>query len=155
LSRKFSLPVAGPAAPSRLDAARARLGGRAASDAGVGDLVGFVDEGGQGRLGVTLFVRGDELSVWTSAGFVRQLPRAETRAVDAAIPADLAKVSEAARRFAQLAEGDRVACRDGESEGVGKLVEKCRFGAVVARDDGSLVAVGFARVAALEPGSDA
>ena len=48
-----------------------------------------------------------------------------------------------------------MACRDGESEGVGKLVEKCRFGAVVARDDGSLVAVGFARVAALEPGTDA
>ncbi len=145
--RKLSLPVAGGEAPARVDAARRQLGGRAQSDDGVGDLVGFADERGQARVGVVLFVAGDDLSVWTpTSGIVRPLHRSETAPADTVVPADLAAVAEAARRFARLAEGERVRYRDAGGEGEGVLVEKCRFGALIARSDGSIVAVGFARV---------
>jgi hypothetical protein len=146
VARKISLPVAGPPRPTPVDAARAKLGGRERSDPGAGDLVAFTDDAAQSRLGVTLFVRGDTLFVWTPAGFVRELPRAATQAVDAAIPAELTSIAESARAFAALNEGDRVQYRDATGVGEGTLAEKCRFGALVARDDGSVVAIGFARV---------
>jgi len=54
------------------------------------------------------------------------------------------------RLFATLKEGQRVrfAEKDGSAGelSVGMLVEKCRYGALVAKDDGRILAVGFRRL---------
>ena len=129
-----------------MDAARKRLGGREESDPGAGDLVAFEAD----RLGVVLFVRGDDLEVWIADGLVRSIRRSATRAADAVVSAELAAVADAARAFAQLAEGEPVRFRDDVRGGTGRLVEKCRFGGLIERADGSIVAVGFRRISAAE-----
>jgi len=138
------LPLADAPRSPTVDAARTRLGGREASDPGAGDLVAFDGD----RLGVVLFARGDQLEVWIDDGLVRRVHRSATRAADAVIPAELAEVADAARAFAALEEGARVRYRDEVRVAEGRLVEKCRFGALIERDDGSIVAVGFRRVSA-------
>ena len=62
--------------------------------------------------------------------------------VESASSTELAHVAEDARAFAALEEGARVVF-DGDV--TGKLVEKCRWGGLVARDDGRIFAVGFRR----------
>jgi hypothetical protein len=77
---------------------------------------------------------------------VRRVRRTDTRPVAGAIPPDLLAVAADARAFAGLREGQRVGFRDEGRAGEGALVEKCRFGALVERGDGSLVGVGFRRL---------
>ncbi len=133
---------------------RKKLGGRAATEEGAGEVVRFVDERGGERLGVVLFVRGGDLDVWVPGDFVRRLARGEVSPADSALPAEVAGVAADARGFGGLGEGQRVSygTREGERESEGALVEKCRFGALIARPDGSVVGVGFRRVrAAADP----
>lgn len=129
-----------------VDAARKKLGGRASTEAGAGDVVAFADERGLARVGVVLFVRGEDLDVWIDGGLVRRVRRRETRSPDGAVPPALAAIAIDARRFADLAEGQRVLYRHEEAVGEGALVEKCRFGTLVERADGAVIAVGFRRV---------
>jgi hypothetical protein len=144
VGKRHSLPIVEVSRSPTVDAARKRLGGRGESDAGAGDLVAF----GSDQLGVVLFVKGDDLEVWIDDGLVRRLGRGATRAADAVVSKQLADIADAARAFAQLAEGARVRYRDDVRIAEGTLVEKCRFGALVERADGSIVAVGFRRLLA-------
>jgi hypothetical protein len=146
VGKKHSLPIADAPRSPTVDAARKRLGGRGESDPGAGDLVAFDGD----RLGVVLFARGDDLEVWIDDGLVRRVRRGETRAADAVVSKQLASIADAARAFADLAEGTRVRFRDEVRTEGGTLVEKCRFGALIEREDGSIVAVGFRRVSAAE-----
>jgi hypothetical protein len=143
VSRKVSIPLTIDVLSPRVDAVRKRLGGRAASDAGVGAIVRLrhASQPGSGVVaGVVLFAKGDELDVMTDATRVRRTSRSSVEPVDAADAAasELAPIAADARVFAQLREG-------GVLE-EGTLVEKCRYGAIVAKDDRALMGVGFRKI---------
>lgn len=129
-----------------VDLVRHRLGGRASTEPGAGALVAL-DAGGSPRLGVVLFVRGDALDVWSEPGVVRRVLRSSARpsAHEAASDALLAVAADA-QVFASLAEGAPVGYHDGDRLGEGRLVEKCRFGGIVERTDGTLMGVGFRKL---------
>lgn len=164
IERKRSLPLfdllaEGPvdARPS-LETARRRMGGRARSAAGVGKLVLL-----EGAIGVLVFVSDDEHDVWVEGsteggaentassvgerGIVRRAKPALTSSFVGEAPVALARVAADIQVFATLAEGDRV--RYEATGGVmaeGLLLEKCRFGALVAAPDGRILAVGFRKL---------
>src|SRR5882762_1026119 len=71
VSRRVSLPVNDPAKRPRstIEAVRARLGGRARTDPQAGRVVCFLDTG---ATGVVLFGHGDEVHVFSNAGWVRR-----------------------------------------------------------------------------------
>src|SRR5262249_20344943 len=132
MPRKLSLPLTRDDATTvgqpTVDSVRKRLGGRASSDAGPGELVSFAT-GGSARLGVVLFAKGDELAVWVGEGIVRRTSRAEAKGVKGAAPAELASVATDARVFGSLTEGQLVRYEPGTGElDEGMLIEKCRFG---------------------------
>jgi hypothetical protein len=145
MTRRLSLhPATWGAAPRpTVDAVRKRLGGRASTEPGAGEVVSLGDAGD--RTGVVLFVRGEQLDVWLSGDRVQRVRRSDTRPAEGAPARDLAAVAGDARAFADLSEGQRVAFVDEGRRGEGALVEKCRFGALVERGDGSVVGVGFRR----------
>lgn len=123
---------------------RARLGGRLegpkAPDAGRTVTVG-------GEVGVLLSRDERGCDVWLGDSRVKRADAAAVFALAGPPPLELAPAAQAARRFADLLEGERVSfvAPDGRLE-QGLLFEKCRFGALVARDDGSVLGVGFQRL---------
>ena len=145
MSRRVSLPVNNPSAPrprSTLEAVRARLGGRARTDPQAGRVVCFLDTG---ATGVVLFGQGNEVHVFSNAGWVRRTTADALTAVDE--PADdLHAVANDVRVFAALEEGKRVRFQDLGGMAQGTLIEKCRYGAVVRRDDATVMGVGFRRI---------
>ncbi len=115
------------------------------SSAPLGAIVAL-DDGRMRKLGVVIFARDEEAFVFTGAGVVRKTRRDSVRTLNQEeAPPELLEVAERARAFGELAEGERVRFDEG-SRGGGMLVEKCRFGAIVARADGSFVGVGFRRI---------
>lgn len=147
MSRK--LPVLWGAPPDRrptVDSVRARLGGRAATEPGAGELV-TVDLGaGLSQPGVVIFTRGDDVDVWTGEGVVRRARWDVVRPRPGPAPDALAQVAADAAAFAGLFEGQRVKYRADAGTGEGTLVEKCKFGALVERDDHTIVGVSFRRL---------
>ncbi|MBK9266553.1 MAG: hypothetical protein IPM54_43045 [Polyangiaceae bacterium] len=146
MSRRFVLPLLPePAAPS-VDLVRKRLGGRASTEAGTGDVVTFATDGGIHQTGVVVFVRGDELDVYVSANIVRRIRRSAAKSTDAEAAPSFGRIAESARVFARLTEGQRVCFASEGRDQEGILVEKCRFGALVERPDGKIIGLGFQRV---------
>jgi hypothetical protein len=127
---------------SSIEAVRARLGGRARTDLQAGRVVCFLDTG---AMGVVLFGHGAEVHVFSNAGWVR---RTTTDAItQVSEPAqDLNAVADDIRVFAALEEGHRVRFQDVGGMAQGTLLEKCRYGAVVRRDDERILGVGFRRI---------
>ena len=151
MARRISLPLAQDVSPSEdlpnVDSVRRKLGGRATSDPGAGELVLVLHGKRDERVGVVLFVRGDEIAVWVGEGIVRRTRRADTVASPAAPPIELAGVANDARVFASLGEGKRVRYEPEPGRlGEGTLIEKCRFGGLVLREDGTIIGVGFRRL---------
>lgn len=147
MSRRLFLPLTdgNSGATPTVDVVRRRLGGRASTEAGAGELVAVASEQGAARTGVVLFVQGEDLDVWLEGGVVRRTRRSKT--VKAAIAGgDLLSIARAARIFAELTEGQRVHYQHETGVGEGALVEKCRFGALVERGDGTVLGVGFRRL---------
>jgi hypothetical protein len=143
MSRRLFLPTA----PSTtVDAVRKQLGGRASTDAGAGEVVSFRDERGGERMGVVLFVRGDDLDVWVEGDLVRRVRRADTQAADGVVSRALLAVARDAQGFATLQEGQRVRYQHPGGLGDGALVEKCRFGGLVEREDRKVLGIGFRRL---------
>ncbi len=147
MSRRLFLPLATGPADERptVDRVRKKLGGRASTEPGAGEVVIVSTERGE-RAGVVLFVRGEDLDVWREGDLVRRVRRGATRAAGDAVPRDLLAVARDARAFASLVEGQRVGYQHAGGLGEGALVEKCRFGALVERADGTLLGVGFRRL---------
>ena len=144
MSRRVSLPVNDPSQrpKSSIDAVRARLGGRARTDLQAGRVVCFLDTG---AVGVVLFAQGSEVHVFSNAGWVRRTTADALRHVDEP-GADLHAVVSDVRVFAALEEGARVRFQDRGGMAQGTLIEKCRYGAVVRRDDAAVMGVGFRRI---------
>lgn len=153
MSRRISLPVNDPTAKrpkSTIDAVRARLGGRARTDLQAGRVVCFLDTG---ATGVVLFGHGKEVHVFSNAGWVRRTTADALTQVDEPAP-ELYAVANDVRVFAALEEGSRVRFQDLGGMAQGTLIEKCRYGAVVRRDDAAVMGVGFRRIWPLADPSD-
>jgi len=127
---------------SSINGVRARLGGRAHTDAQAGRVVAFLDTG---AVGVVLFAQGDEVHVFSKAGWVRRTTQDALSHVDEPRP-ELDEVASDVRVFAALEEGTRVRFQDRTGMAQGTLLEKCRYGAVVRRDDDRVMGVGFRRI---------
>ncbi|WP_438019538.1 hypothetical protein WMF18_10880 [Sorangium sp. So ce315] len=184
MTRKLSLPlikldtpvrVAAPASskPS-VDTVRERLGGRASTEPGVGELVALTTAAGKTLPGVILFRRGATVDVWidtneteqsvpddskrtasprstASHGVVHRAQHADIAPLRAPAPESLIAIASDARVFAALSEGQRIRFQDGGDLAEGTLVEKCRFGGLVQRDDGALLGIGFRRLWPAQP----
>jgi hypothetical protein len=151
------LPVSGT--KPTVEAIRKRLGGRASSDGAIGEVVALGTVRGVERIGVVIFAYGDEVDVWTGAGtpltgVVRRTQRSKTGAIGGPIPREMLVVADDARVFGRLHEGSRVRYQQGDGQvHEATLVEKCRYGALVLRDDGTVVGVGFRRIWPAGPAS--
>jgi hypothetical protein len=156
VGRKLSIPLAASLRSRRVDEVRKRLGGRATSAAGAGDVVRVRREAAPDLLGVVVFVAGDELDVMTGESTVRRTQRSHVAPVSLGGPPEtpederpewLASLAADAKVFATLEEMQEVRYqgKTGELE-EGKLVEKCRYGGIVLAADGSLMGVGFRRL---------
>jgi hypothetical protein len=128
----------------QVDAARRRLGGRGQSEPGVGQYVAL--GGDPHRLGVVLFVAGTELDVWTGEGRVQRMLCDRARFVKAPDTGELAALAADIQVFARLTEGTRVRYVDAGELSEATLVEKCRYGALVRRDDARIMAIGFRKL---------
>jgi hypothetical protein len=147
MGRKLSLPLTlDNAKKPTTDAVRKRLGGRASTEAGAGEIVSLTTEGGSTRVGVVLFARGEDVDVWTDHGVVRRARRTSTAPCREEVPKELEQVADDARIFGGLCEGQRVRYQHETGLEEGVLVEKCRFGALLRRDDGVILGVGFRRI---------
>ena len=160
MARKLFLPITpgeGAGLPT-VDVVRKRLGGRASTEAGAGEIVRLVEDRAD-RIGVVLFARGDEVDVWLSGGLVRRVRREGVRGADPGFGGapsasdegermsdELVAVARDARAFGALAERQPVRYQHEGGTGRGALVEKCRFGALIERSDGVVLGVGFRRV---------
>lgn len=145
--RRFSLPVTSDSLHKpTADAVRKRLGGRASTEPGAGDLVAITTDGGATLVGVVLFVRGEDLDVWVDEGRVRRARRSTTQPVSAPVSKELTEVAGDARVFGRLVEGQRVRYQHKDGLGEARIIEKCRFGALLQRDDGVILGVGFRKM---------
>lgn len=152
-----SLPVLaenlGPqgAAPT-LERARRMLGGPALSSAGAGRLVRVAIDGPAAfeGLGVVLHQSEGEVDVWVGGGVVRRTRPEHLTSVAPTSPDvddSLLAVAADARVFGGIEAGARVLYQGpGGAAAEGVVVERCRGGALVARDDGSVLAVGFRKL---------
>lgn len=135
-----------------IDAARTRLGG--AFDArppppglAPGSVVTFALASGRRMPAVIVYAGGDEIHVLLDAVRLRRLQSTEIELFSGDVADDLGMLAADARLFGQLAEGQAVRYADDAGTLVdGKLIEKCRWGALVARGDGAVVAVGFRKL---------
>jgi hypothetical protein len=150
--KKLALPLLSDLLPPlakrapRVEAARAQLGGRASTGPGAGRVVA-VESSGAAKVGVVLFESPDEVDVFFADGTVRRARPEELGAPPPSISEPIARAAADACVFARLAEGQKV--RYEAQPGTfahGTLVEKCRYGALVLRDDGKIMAIGFRRM---------
>lgn len=157
MGKKVNLPLLEkdrqpPAKKPSIDTARRRLGGR--MDAGPppagiapGLAVTFALPTGGRRAAVVVYAGDDEVHVLLDPMRLRRLQADELELHDGALDDELAKLAADAHVFGMLIEGQDIRYAD-ESGGLvdGKLVEKCRWGALIARHDGAVVAVGFRKL---------
>ncbi|MDB4942159.1 MAG: hypothetical protein JWP97_1693 [Labilithrix sp.] len=138
-----------------LDDARNRLGGRTTHEMpgppGIspGIIVQVLANDGSKHVAVVVFANPSEVHVLIDGTKLRRVPPAavEVNAGALATPATLTRIADDAHVFARLSEGQPVRYAD-DTGGLlgGKLVEKCRYGGLVVRDDGAVVAVGFRKL---------
>jgi hypothetical protein len=143
--RTLPLSIRVVESPPSVDAVRKRLGGRQSTEPGSGEIVALTARDGTEQVAVVLFVRGDTLDLWLD-GIIRRVSRADVSAPGRTPSSELIAMANDARVFGQLVEGQMVQY---EREGTilsAKLIEKCRFGALLLREDGSIVGVGFRKV---------
>jgi len=136
-----------------LDDARNRLGGRTADEQpappgiGPGSIVQVAANDGTKHVAVVVFANATEIHVLIDGTKLRRVPPESVELNEGATPSALSKIAADAHVFARLAEGQPVRYAD-DAGGLlgGKLVEKCRYGALIVRDDGAVVAVGFRKL---------
>ena len=136
-----------------IDVARTRLGGRpeakdvAPHGLAPGVVVSFGLGNGHRRAAVVVYAGPSEVHVLLDGVRLRRLPPAEIAPHEGPVEDALQRLAADARLFGQLADGQSVRYADDSGSLIdGKLVEKCRWGALVLRDDGAVVAVGFRKL---------
>ncbi|CAN5799933.1 hypothetical protein BH09MYX1_BH09MYX1_44950 [soil metagenome] len=124
---------------STIERARQTLGGSGSTDARAGRIVR--DEAGV--VGIVLYASEDEMHVLVGASGTVSRSKSSAWVDHDIAPPDLAAMTNDVLVFAHLESGARVGFRDRTGDHDGLLFEKCRYGALVARDDRSIVAIGF------------
>lgn len=168
MPKKFSLPLlsevfsdvaegaaredaARPKKPS-VEVARARLGGRTDADEpsatfAAGQHVSFQRAPGERGHAVVLHATAREVHVLLDVARVRRFGPGELALEPGDVPTALVDLAGDARVFGLLVEGQGVRYADASGTlNDGKLVERCRYGALVLRGDGVVVAVGFRKL---------
>ncbi len=151
---KKNLPVVGKPPPKKptMEVARSRLGGRmdggpAPAGFAPGRVVTFALGSGKRRAGVVVYAGADEIHVLLDPVRLRRLQPAELEPHEGPLDDELVKLAADARVFGGMVEGQAIRYADDAGTLLdGKLIEKCRWGALVARDDGAVVAVGFRKL---------
>ncbi len=133
---------------SQLEAARRKLGGRsiAPSTRSPGALVETTLQDGRRLTGILLWASAGSCDVWFDDGLARRTRSASVVSGSRPIPESLVRIEAEIRMFSALVEGDRVRW---ERDGVvteGRIVEKCRYGAIVVTRGARVVAVGFRKL---------
>ena len=148
-----SLKKTKPDKKPSLDDARNRLGGRTTDEEpappgiGPGSIVQVAANDGTKHVAVVVFANATEIHVLIDGKRLRRVPPAAVESNEGATPSSLETIAADAHVFARLAEGHPVRYADDKGGLLGgKLVEKCRYGALVVRDDGAVVAVGFRKL---------
>jgi hypothetical protein len=96
---------------------------------------------------VALYATDTEVDVWIDQGIVRRVTPDAVETFDGPVSAELGNIAADAAAFAQIREGERVDYADAAGNKLeGDLVEKCRYGGLVLRGDGKLIAVGFRKL---------
>jgi hypothetical protein len=131
-----------------LEAARRKLGGRALAISArePGTLVEAILKDGARHAGVLLWASAGTCDIWFDDGLAR---RARSGAVShraGPIPESLVRIEAEIRMFSTLAEGDRVRWERAAGLAEGRIVEKCRYGAIVVTRAGKVIAVGFRKL---------
>jgi hypothetical protein len=131
-----------------LEAARRKLGGRtlAPSTRSPGALVEALLQDGRRLAGILLWASAGSCDVWFEDGLAR---RARSEIVtDRArpTPESLVRIEAEVRMFSALAEGDAVRWERDGCVTEGRIVEKCRYGAIVITRSTRVVAVGFRKL---------
>lgn len=124
-----------------LERARKRLGGRGST----GPLAGAVVRLDDATFGVVLFADDAEVDVLVDDTTVKRTARRDLAEVTD-VPAALATLAGHVLVFTHLEEGQRVRMETPKGLVEGLLFEKCRYGALVAKDDGAVIAVGFRKL---------
>jgi len=146
MSRKLTIPITPTLRSRRVEDVRKRMGGRARTEAGAGDVVSVRREAAPDVVGVVIFVLGPELDVMTDESTVRRTQRSRVAAATGG-PEWLASVSADAKVFGTLEEGQRVRYQSETGRlQEGTLVEKCKYGAIILCEDRSLMGVGFRKL---------
>jgi hypothetical protein len=157
VAKKFNLPMfedtsaesSTKAAPKpTLEVARQKLGGkRGEEDAPPAGMTPGALVEVTGRAAIVLYATGREVHVLLEPKLLKKVSPADLVLREGALPTELASLSADARVFGGLAEGQWVRYADDTGDlREGKLVEKCRYGGLVARTDGAIVAVGFRKL---------
>lgn len=143
-----------------IDTARARLGGRidevdvAPGGFAPGVVVTFADRPAYPGIeatrqpGVVVFASKKEVHVLLDGVRLRRFPPTDVRIHDGGdVAIELEKIAGDARLFGQIVEGQSVRYADETGTLVsGRVIEKCRWGALVLNERGAVVAVGFRKL---------
>ena len=151
VKRRLNLPVSaqGPDGLPTIDAARVRLGGRATSSRLAGTIVSLESAGGAQGVGVVLFAGELECDVWIAEGIVRRTAISDVTRFDGHVDDATLRIAADARRYTSLVEGQHVQIVEPDAPSrTATIVEKCRYGALVALADGRVLAVGFRKLVA-------
>jgi hypothetical protein len=171
VAKKVSLRVFDDQAPAKakvlgkkpsIDAARERLGGRVLDEdepptgIALGQLVAVAGPRGTPVPGVVIFASRSEVHVLLDGIRLRRVLPDAVRPFGSEVSLALSKIAGDAHLFAQLREGQAVRYAGDDGHLVtAKVVEKCRWGALVARADGAVIAVGFRKLWPNEAHGDA
>jgi hypothetical protein len=152
MGRKVFLPMTQRLADSletpTVDAMRTRLGGRTAPETSspllAGSVVVLTTAAGTERLGVVVASDERTAHVYLERGIVKRTSTESVSLHAGDTPAELAPISQQARIFASLVEGQDVLLeREDKRTQPGVLREKCRYGALVEVGEGKVLGVGF------------
>ena len=151
MPRRIALPVVEELLGDKptLAGARNRLGGRGATGPGAGRVVTI-----GASVGVVLFEADGEIDVVIEGGIVRRTVASKcVHHAGDVVPAVRA-LADDVRVFASLREGDDVCYEPPRGAPArGKLLEKCRYGALVGTEDGRVLAVGFRKLTPVAGGA--
>ena len=136
VARRVSLPIS---FDPRMTLARARekLGGRVPSHGRGGEVVRVGEE-----VGVVLWSDESRCDVWIGNDRIKRVRPDEASRATSAQAIAMLPIAADARAFADLEEGTQVVF---DEKVPGRLLEKCRWGGLVATSDGRVFAVGFRR----------
>lgn len=157
-SRRINLPLLASLDESQrptLERARKQLGGAGETTGFAGTVVRVPNRDATWSVGVALFASAAEVDVWLDGSRVRRARLDEVQSLPRDHDPSLHAVIADVLVFASMRGGDAVRWVESDGRaGEGTLIEKCRYGALVATAEGRVLAVGFRRLWPVAEGLD-